>query len=91
MLPYKTVVSDERLDIGISEEESLMWIDKIGGLSAGAVDPQEPQEVIDFPLLLSGSAAQNADGSGFTITPNGAGNARIHREYPREGTSWTPG
>ncbi|WP_437949714.1 VCBS repeat-containing protein [Sorangium sp. So ce296] len=156
MLPYKTVVSDERLDIGISEEESLMWIDKIGGLSAGAVDPQEPQEVIDFPLLLvqqvdadyqftnveyvramgdglvtihnphlnstlildsrdhqnpdrdgdlpsqvrfdgswlpaqPGSAAHNADGSGFTITPNGAGSARIHREYPREGTSWTPG
>ncbi|WP_437815191.1 hypothetical protein [Sorangium sp. So ce1078] len=162
VLPYQTVVSNERLDIGISEEESLMWIDKIGGNPAGAFDPQEPQDVIDFPLLLvqqvdadyqftgveyvratgdgrvtirnphldatltldstdhqnpiriaegdaavdppsqirfdeswlpaqPGSAAQNADGSGFIITPNGAGNARIDREYQRTGTSWTPG
>ncbi|XXX78346.1 hypothetical protein WMF30_06205 [Sorangium sp. So ce134] len=162
VLPYQTVVSNERLDIGFSEEESLMWIDKIDGGSAGAFDPREPQEIIDFPLLLvqqvdadyqftgveyvratgdgrvtirnphlnstlildsrdhhnptriaegdaavdppsqirfdeswlpaqPGSAAHNADGSGFTITPNGAGNARIDREYPRTGTSWTPG
>ncbi|WP_437490411.1 VCBS repeat-containing protein [Sorangium sp. So ce1014] len=162
MLPYQTVVSNERLDIGFSEEESLMWIDRIDDVSAGAFDPQEPQEVIDFPLLLvqqvdadyqftgvayvratgdgrvtirnpqlnstlildstdhhnptriavgdaavdppsqirfdgswlpaqPGSAAQNADGSGFIITPNGAGNARIDREYPRTGTSWMPG
>ncbi|WP_437331889.1 FG-GAP repeat domain-containing protein [Sorangium sp. So ce394] len=162
VLPYRTVVSDEQLDIGFSEEESLMWIDRIDGDSASAVDPQGPQAVIDFPLLLveqvdadykftkveyvramgdglvtihnphlgaklildsrdhhnpkrlpegdaavdppsqirfdeswlpaqPGSAAQNADGSGFTITPNGAGNARIDREYQRTGTSWTPG
>ncbi|WP_437602520.1 VCBS repeat-containing protein [Sorangium sp. So ce590] len=162
MLPYQTVVSNERLDIGFSEEESLMWIDRIAGLSAGAFDPQEPQDVIDFPLLLvqevdadyqftgveyvratgdglvtihnphlsstltldsrdhhnptriaegdaavdppsqirfdeswlfpdAGSAEQNADGSGFTITPDGAGNARIDREYQRTGTNWTPG
>ncbi|WP_437815190.1 hypothetical protein [Sorangium sp. So ce1078] len=162
VLPYRTVVSDEQLDIGFSEEESLMWIDQIDGDSAGAVDPQGPQDVIDFPLLLvqqvnadyqftgveyvramgdglvtihnphlnstlildsrdhhnpdrdpdgdaavdppsqlrfdeswlpaqPGSAAQNGDGSGFTITPNGAGNARIDSEYQREGTSWTPG
>ncbi|AUX34375.1 MULTISPECIES: VCBS repeat-containing protein [Sorangium] len=162
MLPYQTVVSDERLDIGFSEEEALMWIDEIGGDPAGAFDPREPQEIIDFPLLLvqqvdadyqftgveyvramgdglvtirnphlnstlildsrdhhnpirtavgdaavdppsqirfdeswlpaqPGSAAQNADGSGFTITPNGAGNARIDREYQRTDTSWTPG
>ncbi|WP_437331891.1 FG-GAP repeat domain-containing protein [Sorangium sp. So ce394] len=38
-----------------------------------------------------GSAAQNGDGTGFTITPDGAGNARIDREYQRTGTSWTPG
>ncbi|KYF86862.1 hypothetical protein BE20_00380 [Sorangium cellulosum] len=38
-----------------------------------------------------GSAAPNGDGSAFTITPNGAGNARIDREYQRTGTSWTPG
>ncbi|WP_437815194.1 FG-GAP repeat domain-containing protein [Sorangium sp. So ce1078] len=156
MLPYQTVVSNERLDIGFSEEESLLWIDKIGNAPAGAVDPKVWEEVIDFPLLLvqqvdadyqftnveyvramgdglvtihnphlnstlildsrdhqnpdrngdlpsqirfdgswlpaqSGSAAPNGDGSGFTITPNGAGNARIAREYQRTGTSWTPG
>ncbi|WP_437938923.1 FG-GAP repeat domain-containing protein [Sorangium sp. So ce341] len=156
VLPYQTVVSDERLDIGFSEEESLLWIDKIGNAPAGAVDPRAWEEIIDFPLLLvqqvdadyqftnveyvramgdglvtinnphlnstlildsrdhqnpdrtgdptsqirfdeswlpaqPGSAAQNADGSGLTITPNGAGDARIDREYQRTGTSWTPG
>ncbi|WP_437605276.1 VCBS repeat-containing protein [Sorangium sp. So ce834] len=162
VFPYRTVVSEEQLDIGFSEEESLLWIDKIDNAPAGAFDPQEPQAIIDFPLLLvqqvdadyqftgveyvramgdglvtihnphlnsklildsrdhhnptriaegdaatdppsqirfdegwlfpdAGSAEQNANGSGFIITPDGAGNARIDREYQRTGTTWTPG
>ncbi|XXX78342.1 VCBS repeat-containing protein [Sorangium sp. So ce134] len=57
-----------------------------------AVDPPSQIRFDDSWLpALPGSAAQNADGSGFTITPNGAGNAHIDREYQRTGTSWTPG
>ncbi|XXX78343.1 hypothetical protein WMF30_06190 [Sorangium sp. So ce134] len=57
-----------------------------------ATDPPSQIRFDDSWLpALPGSAAQNGDGSGFIITPDGAGNAHIDREYPRAATSWTPG
>ncbi|XXX78345.1 VCBS repeat-containing protein [Sorangium sp. So ce134] len=162
VFPYRTVVSDEPLEISYFADPAELKFFKIDGDLGVAFDPRTAQDVRDFPLLLveqvdadyrfteveyvratgdgrvtirnphlnstlildsrdhhnpgrhpegdaavdppsqirfdeswlpaqPGSAAQNADGSGFTITPNGAGNAHIDREYQRTGTSWTPG
>ncbi|WP_437815193.1 hypothetical protein [Sorangium sp. So ce1078] len=160
--PYRTVVSDELLEIAYFEEPALLTLFKIDESFARPFDPRNAQDVRDFPLLLveqvdadyqftgveyvramgdglvtihnphlnstltldsrdhhnptrvpagdaavdppsqirfdeswlpaqPGSAAQNGDGSGLIISPDGAGNARIDREYQRAETSWTPG
>ncbi|WP_437815192.1 FG-GAP repeat domain-containing protein [Sorangium sp. So ce1078] len=162
VFPYRTVVSDEPLEISYFADPAELKFFKINEELGLAFDPRTAQDIRDFPLLLveqvdanyqftgveyvramgdglvkihnphlnstltldsrdhhkpgrhpegdaatdppsrirfdeswlpadAGSAEQSADGSDFTITPNGAGNARLSREFQRAATSWTPG